>query len=118
MDAMQDGGEIGSRAATGIENADGGAGEAEGLIEFGAKKMIDALDHVTDDFFGGVPDAEILAKLGVESFEERLVKVGDGFFFAEDFEEGGLNAVEGFAGEVENFLNLNGIQGSGVGYFA
>src|SRR5450631_2667448 len=118
MDAMQDGGEIGSRAATGIENADGGTGEAEGLIEFGAEKMIDALDHVADDFFRRVPDAEILAQFWVESFEKRLVKIGDCFLFTEGFEESGLNAVEGFSGEVEDFLKLDGIQRSGVGYFS
>ena len=118
MDAMQNGGEIGSGAATGVENADGGTGEAEGLIELGAEKMIDALDHVADDFFGGVPDAKFLAQLGVEGFKEGLVEVGNRFVFAEGFEEGRLNAVEGFSGEVENLLKLDGIQRSGVGYFA
>ena len=118
MNAIENGGEIGSGAATGIEDADGGTGEAERLVEFGAEKMIDALDHVADDFFWGVPDAELLAQFGVEGFEEGLVEVGDGFFFTEDFEESGLNAVEGFSGEVENFLKLDRIQGSGVGYFS
>src|SRR5450755_4889110 len=80
--------------------------------------MIDALDHVAHDFFRGVPDAEVLAQLGIEGFEEGLVKVGDGFFFAKDFEEGGLQAVEGFSGEIENFLKLDGIQGAGIGYFS
>ena len=43
-----------------------------------------------------------LRSCGVEGFEERLVEVGDGVFFAEGIEEGGLDAVEGFAGEVED----------------
>jgi hypothetical protein len=104
MDTVEDGREIGSGAATGIKNADGRAGEAEGLIKLGTKKMIDALDHVSDDFFGGVPDAKILAQFGIEGFEEGLVEICDRFFFAEDFKERGLNAVEGFSGEVEDFL--------------
>jgi len=66
----------------------------------------------------GYPDAEVLAKLGVESFEEGLVEVGDRFFFAESIEEGGLDAVKGFSGKVEDFLKLDGVQGSRVGYFS
>ena len=99
----------------GSSTADGGAGEAEGFIEFGAQEMVDALDHVADDFAGGVPDAEFLAKFGVEGFKERLVEVADGVFFAEGVEEGRLDAVEGFGGVVENFRDLNGIQRAGVG---
>jgi hypothetical protein len=49
--------------------------------------MVDALDHVADDFFRGIPDAEVLAEFGVEGFEEGLVKVGDGFFFTEEFRD-------------------------------
>ena len=88
------------------------------MIEFGAEQMVNALDHVADDLFGGVPDAEVFAEFGVEGFKEWLVEVRDRFFFAEDFEEGGLHAVEGFSGEVENLLKLDGIQGSGVGYLS
>ena len=88
------------------------------MVELGAKKMVDAFDHVVDDFFGGVPDAEFLAQVGVEGFEEGLVEVGDRFFFAEDFEECGLHAVESFSGEIENLLKLDGIQRSGIGHLA
>ena len=52
VDAMQDVDEIGSGAAAGVEHANGGAGEAEGSIELGAEQVIDALDHVADDFSG------------------------------------------------------------------
>jgi hypothetical protein len=51
---MEDGGEVGSGTAAGVEDADGGAGQAEGLVELGAQKMVNALDHVLDDLFGGV----------------------------------------------------------------
>src|SRR5216684_4283702 len=115
---MQDGGEIRSSAAAGIKDADGGAGEAEGLIEFGAKKPIDAFDHVANDFFWGIPDSKLLAQRRVERFKKGLIEVGDGFVFTEDLKEGGLDTVECLAGEVENLLKLDGIQRSGVGYFA
>ena len=115
---MEDGGEIGSGAAAGVEDADGGAGKAEGLIELGAEEMIDALDHVLDDFFGRVPDAEVFAELGIEGFKKRLVEVGDGLVFAEGIEECGLDAVEGFSGEIEHFLKLDGVERAGLGDLA
>ena len=118
VNAMEDGGEIGSGAAAGVEDADGGTGEAERLIELGAEEMIDALNHVLDDFLGRVPDAEVFAELGVESFKKWLVEVGDGFVFAEGIEEGGLYAVEGFSGEVENSLKLGRVEGAGLGDFS
>ncbi len=116
MNAMQNGGEIGSSAATGVENADGGACEAKWLIEVNTEKMVNALDHVPNDFFWGIPDAKFLAKVRVESFKERLVEVGNRFVFTEGFKKGRLNAVEGLAGEVENLLKLDGIQRPRVGY--
>ncbi len=64
-------------------------------MELGAEKMVDALDHVADDFARGVPDAELLAELRVEGFEEGLVEVIDGVFVVEGGEEGRLDAVEG-----------------------
>jgi hypothetical protein len=115
---MQNGCEIGASTTAGIEDTDGGAGEAEWLIEFGAKKMVYAFDHVSDDFFWGVPDSEFLAKIGVEGLQEGLVKVGDRFIFAKVFKERRLNPVEGITGKVENLLKLDGIQCSRVRYFA
>jgi hypothetical protein len=110
MDAMEDGCEIGSGPTAGIENADGGAGEAKGLIELSAEETIDALDHVFDDWLGRVPDAEVFAELGIEGFKKGLVEVGDGLVFAECIEEGGLDAVEGFSGEMEDLLKLDGVE--------
>src|ERR1019366_8311563 len=101
-----------------VEDTDGGACEAEFLIELRAKKMVYALDHVLNDFFWRVPDAEFLPKVRVEFFKERLVEVGDGFVFTEGFKESRLHAVESFAREVENLLKLDGIQRPRVGYFA
>ena len=72
-----------------------------------AKKLVNALDHIFDDFFGGVPDTEVFAELGIECFEKRLVEIGDGFVFAEGVEECGLNAVEGFPCEREDLLELD-----------
>ena len=75
--------------------------------------MVNALDHVPNDFFWGIPDTKFLAKVRVESFKERLVEVGNRFVFTEGFKKGRLNAVEGLAGEVENLLKLDGIQRPG-----
>src|SRR5208282_881028 len=80
--------------------------------------MINALDHVLDDFFRGIPDTKFFAKVGVESFQEGLVEVGNGFVFTEGIKERGLNAVERFTGEVENLLKLDGIQRPRVGHLA
>jgi len=118
VDAVEDGGEIGSGAAAGIEDADGGASETEGLVEVGAQKLVNALDHVFDDLPGGVPDTEVFAELGIECFEKRLVEVGNCFVFAEGVEECGLDAVERFSGEVENLLELCGVESAGVGDLA
>src|SRR5580704_8262031 len=101
-----------------VENANGGACEAERLVEVSAKKLIHALDHVPDNFFRGIPDTKFFAKVGVESFEEGLVEVRNGLVFTEGVEESGLNPVERFTREVENLLKLDGIQRPGVGHFA
>ncbi len=62
--------------------------------------MIDALDHVADDFARGVPNAKLLAEFGVEGLEERLVEILHRLFFTEGGEEVGLDAVEGFVSVV------------------
>ncbi len=77
--------------------------------------MVDALDHVLDDFTRGVPDAELLAQLRVEGFEEGLVEVGDGFLALEDVEETALDAVECFAGELEYLRELDGVEVMAIG---
>ena len=68
--------------------------------------------------FGRVPDAKVLAKSGIEGFKEGLVEVGNGFIFTEGIEEGGLDAVERFASEVEYLLELDGIERAGLGHLA
>ena len=118
MYAMQHSGEIGSRATTGIENADRRACKAKWLIEVNAEKMVHALDHVPDNLLWGVPHSKIFPKIRVECFKKRLVEVRNCFVFTEGFKEGRLNAVQSLACEVENLLKLNGIQRPRVGYFA
>jgi hypothetical protein len=113
MDAMKDGSEIGSSAAARIEDADSGTGKAEGLIELGAEKLINSLNHILHDFFRRIPNAKFLAEDGIKGFKEGLIKIGDGFIFAESIEKGGLNAIEGFTGEIENFLQLEGVKRAG-----
>ena len=98
-------GDEGDDALTIGVGGDAAFGDAVGLVELGAEQVVDALDHILDDFARGVPDAELLAELGVEGFEEGLVEVGDGFFALEDVKEVGLDAVEGFAGELKNSVS-------------
>ncbi len=85
-------------------------------MEFGAEKMVDALDHVADDFPRGVPDAEFLAQLGIEGFEEGLIKVLDGVFLTEGCEEVRLNPVEGVGAVIEDFGDLYGVQRAAFGH--
>jgi hypothetical protein len=76
--------------------------------------VVDALDHVADDFAGSVPDAKLLAELGVEGFEERLVEVVDGIFLVEGSEEARLHAVEGVGGVVEHLNDLDRIESAAL----
>ena len=83
-----------------------------------AEEMVDALDHIIDNFLGRVPDAKIFAKLGIEGFEKGLVEVGNGLVFAECVEEGWLDAIERFSSEIENLLKLDGVERAGLGDLA
>ncbi len=107
--------EIGSGAAARVEHLHVGAGEPERLVKLGAQEMIDALNHVADDFARGVPDPEFLAQLWIEGFKEGLVEVLDGVFLTEGCEEVALDAVEGVGGVVEDLGDLDGVQRSGLG---
>lgn len=44
VDALEDGGEVGSGAAAGVEDADVRGGEAERLVELSAEELVDTLD--------------------------------------------------------------------------
>ena len=116
--AMQDGGEIGSGPTARVQYAYCGTGEAEGLSKLCAEQLIYALHHVLHDLFRCVPDAELPAEFRIKRFEKRFVEVGYGFIFAEDLKESWLDAVQCFAGEIQYFLNLDGIDRARVGYFA
>ena len=57
------------------------------MSEFFAQDGVHALDLVPDDLLGGVPDAELLAQLGIEGLQERLVEVLHGVPLVEGLEE-------------------------------
>lgn len=66
-----------------------------------------ARHHVLHDLGWGVPDPELFAQPGVERLKERLVEVLHGVALLEGAEEGGaVDAVEGFAGPVEHFVDV------------
>ena len=77
--------------------------------------MVNTLDHVADDLAWGVPDTELLAELGVEGFEEGLIKVVDGVGFVESSKEAGLDTVEGVGGMIEDLDDLDGVECPALG---
>ncbi len=104
---VQDFHEIGACAATGIEDIDVLVGEPIGEIEFLAKDNIHASHHVLDDFGRRVPNAELLAEFGIEGLEEGFVKILDSVDFLESGEEAGaVHAIEGQAGVVKDFREI------------
>jgi hypothetical protein len=108
--------QISSGAAAGIEHDDGGIGEAIGEVEIFPQGGIDAADHVADDLRRGVPDAEVLAQLGIELGEEGLVEVLDGIAHVVTGEEGGaVHAGEAFLGPIEDFLQIEGADFPAIG---
>ena len=86
-DAAQDLGEIRARAAAWIEDVDVVGGQAVGDAEVVLQGAVDAGDHVPHDLSRCVPDAELLAEVGVEGLQEGLVEVGDGLSLAEAVEK-------------------------------
>jgi hypothetical protein len=101
--------DVSSGAAAGIEHDDAGIGEAIREVEIFPQGGIDAADHVADDLRRGVPDAEVLAQLGIELGEEGLVEVLDGLAHVVTGEEAGaVHAGEALLGPVEDFLQIEG----------
>ncbi|CUS46509.1 hypothetical protein MGWOODY_Smn424 [hydrothermal vent metagenome] len=69
---------IGAGPAAGIEHDHTGIGQASCAAEFGLQQIVDAPDLIADNLGRRVPDAEILAQLGIERLKERFVEIGDG----------------------------------------
>ena len=115
-DAAQRLGEVGARAAAGIEDVDVVRREPVGDAEVVLQGAVDAGDHVADHLGGGVPDAKLLAEIGVEGFEEGLVEVGHRLALVEAFEEGlTVYAVKGRRGPVQHLDKAEGAQAAGAG---
>ena len=111
-DAAQHLGEVRAGAAAGIEDVDVIGGQAVGDAEVVLQGAVDAGDHVPHHLGGGVPDAELLAEVGVEGLQEGLVEVGDGLSLAEAVEEGdAVDAVECGGGPVEHLDEARGAGG-------
>ena len=110
LNAVQDFDQVSPGAAAGVQHLYMGTGEAEGFVELGTQQMIDALHHVANDLARGVPDAKLLAQLGVEGFEEWLVEVLDSVFFTKGGKEVRLNAVEGLGRVVEDLADLDRVE--------
>ena len=115
-DAPEHLGEIGAGAAAGVEDVDVVGGQAVGDAQVVAQRAVDAGDHVADDLGGGVPDAELLAQVRVERFEEGLVEVGYGLALAEAGEERRpVHPVERRRRPVEHLDEAERLQPPGVG---
>ena len=108
-------GEVCAGAAAGIEHVDVLGGETVGDVEVVLEGAVDAGDHVAHHFGGCVPDAKLLAEVGVEGLQERLVEVWDGRSLAETVEEGGaVHAVECGGCPVEHLDESKRLESSGV----
>ena len=114
-DAAQDLGEVCAGAAAWVEDVDVIGGQAVGDAEVVPEGAVDAGDHVPHDLGGGVPDAQLLAEVGVEGLQEGLVEVGYGLSLAEAVEEGdAVDAVECGGGPVEDLDEAQGLEASWV----
>ena len=71
-------GEVRPSAAAGVEDVDVVGRQAVGDAQVLLQRHVDAGDHVTHHLGGRVPDAKLLAKVGVEGLQEGLVEVGHG----------------------------------------
>ena len=58
--------EVGAGATAGVEHDHARVGQAVGDAELAAQHLVDPRHHVLDDLGGRVPDAQLLAQLGVE----------------------------------------------------
>ena len=75
-------------AAAGVEDVDVVGRQAVGDAQVLLQRHVDACDHVANHLGGRVPDAKLLAKVGGEGLQERLVEVGHGLAGVEAVEEG------------------------------
>ncbi len=115
-DAAQHRPQIGPGAAAGIEHDHTRVGEAVGDVQFRAQNLVDALDLVAHDLFGGVPDPQFLAQFRIEGLQERLVEILHRVPFVERLEEGGhINAPERGGGTVEDVDQSEPAQLIGIG---
>ena len=102
-DAAQHFGEIGPGAAAGVEHIDVFRRQPLGDIQVVLQRPVDPRDHVADHFRRRVPDPELLAQLGIEGFEERLVEIGHRLAFVEAREERfPVNPAERGGGPVQH----------------
>ena len=80
----------------GVEDEDVLGRQAVGDAQVLLQRHVDAGDHVAHHLDGRVPDAKLLAKLGVEGLQERLVEVRHGLAGVEAVEEGrAVDPVQG-----------------------
>jgi len=116
VDALQNGREIGARAAAGIEDDHVFGGEAVLLAQVFPQRLIDARDHVGHDLVRGVPDAQLAPEFGIERFEKRLVEKLHGVSFVEALEERlALDAVQRRRRPVEQLFEAERFQGFRIG---
>ena len=114
-DAAQHFGQIGAGAATRVEHIDVWRGETLPHAEVVLQRLVDPCNHVADNFGGRVPDAELLAQLGIEGFEERLVEIRHRLTLLETGEKGGsVHAVERRGGPVQHLDEAERLQAARV----
>ena len=116
-DPPQNFGQIGARAAAGVENVDVLRRQPVGDAEIALERVVHAGDHVAHDFGRGVPDAEPLFERGVEGLQKRLVEIGNRLALVEAGEEGGpVHAVERGGRPVQRLHQVEQPEASGSGH--
>ena len=114
-DAAQHFGEIGPGAAARVEHVDVLRREAIRDAEIVLECLVHAGDHVADHFRRRVPDAQLLAQVGIEGFQERLVEVRHRFAFVEAGEEGhAVHPVERRRRPIQHFDEIQPLQPAGA----
>ena len=102
-DAAQDFRQIGPGAAARVEDVDVLRCESICDAEVVLQCLVHPRDHVANDLARCVPDAKLLAQIGIERFQKWLVEIGDCIALGEAGEEGcAVHPVQRGGGPVQH----------------
>ncbi len=115
---LQDFNEVGARPTARVKNVNIFVSEAVGNVEFLAEDSVYAGDHVLDDFWRRVPDAELLAELGIEGLKKRFIEILDGVCLLKIGEErSAVHTAKDGSCPIQDFREIEFLKLAGVGDF-